>query len=564
MKQIIFSLLFSAMTATTAMAVPALSQWFTHVQPDGTTLRLRLVGDEFFSYYETEDGTLMKQTADGNYEPTDDNSYSLEWKRALAADLSQRRNERNSLSPSMRQAISDGTRKKGLVIIMQFPDQAVRDDNSWNDWNAILNEDGFSENYAAGSVYNYFKDQSNGALLLNFDLLGPFTAYHERSYYGTNGRNYKDEHAYELVAEACQAVKDKVDFGDYDWDGDGQVEQVVVVFAGSGESVSGNPSEWIWPHESSMIYFPPYNQTQGLVIGKHRITTYALVSELTFGTNLSGLGTFCHEFSHCLGLPDFYTYTGIDTMGDYDLMASGNHNNNGWCPANYTAYQKMYCGWYTPIELTEATSISNMVPLSNGGDAYIIRNKAVQSNVDEYFLLECRLKDGWDKYIPSQGMTITHYDYDEWSWRNNQVNNDANHPRATIIPANNKYTQKDASGFTYPYGLIKPINSFTDSSTPAAKVYHRPAGASFASQYYLGKPITNIKFKNRTISFNFMGGDTSGILDVTATETLIGQPLDIHDLSGRRLRHIDRYEGTEQLHLPSGIYIIGGRKVRIK
>ena len=263
-------------------------------------------------------------------------------------------------------------------------------------------------------------------------------------------------------------------------------------------------------------------------------------------------------------MPDFYTYTGIDTMGDYDLMASGNHNNNGWCPANYTAYQKMYCGWYTPIELTEATSISNMVPLSNGGDAYIIRNKAVQSNVDEYFLLECRLKDGWDRYIPSQGMTITHYDYDEWSWRSNQVNNDANHPRATIIPANNKYTQKDASGFTYPYGLIKPINSFTDSSTPAAKVYHRPAGASFASQYYLGKPITNIKFKNRTISFDFMGGDTSGILDVTATETLIGQPLDIHDLSGRRLRHIDRYEGTEQLHLPSGIYIIGGRKVRIQ
>ena len=122
MKQIVFSLLFSAMTATTAMAVPALSQWFTHVQPDGTTLRLRLVGDELFSYYETEDGMLMKQTADGNYEPTDDNSYSLEWKRALAADLSQRRNERNSLSPSMRQAISDGTRKKGLVIIMQFPD----------------------------------------------------------------------------------------------------------------------------------------------------------------------------------------------------------------------------------------------------------------------------------------------------------------------------------------------------------------------------------------------------------------------------------------------------------
>ena len=242
----------------------------------------------------------------------------------------------------MCQAISDGTQKKGLVIIMQFPDQAMRDDNSWNDWNAILNEDGFSENYAAGSVYNYFKDQSNGALLLNFDLLGPFTADHERSYYGTNGRGYKDEHAYELVAEACQAVKDKVDFGDYDWDGDGQVEQVVVVFAGSGENVSGNPSEWIWPHESSMIYFPPYNQTQGLVIGKHRITTYALVSELTFGTNLSGLGTFCHEFSHCLGLPDFYTYTGIDTMGDYDLMASGNHNNNGRCPANYTAYQKKY------------------------------------------------------------------------------------------------------------------------------------------------------------------------------------------------------------------------------
>ena len=126
---------------------------------------------------------------------------------------------------------------------------------------------------------------------------------------------------------------------------------------------------------------------------------------------IEGIGTICHEFTHCLGLPDIYdtAYGGGYGMGYWDLMNSGSYNSNGYIPAGFTSYEKMYCGWSQPIELKNDTVITGMKPLSEGGESYIIYNDA---NRNEYYLLENRQKTGWDAGIPGNGLLVIHVDYD--------------------------------------------------------------------------------------------------------------------------------------------------------
>ena len=112
----------------------------------------------------------------------------------------------------------------------------------------------------------------------------------------------------------------------------------------------------------------------------------------------------CHEFSHCLGYPDFYDtgYSGGQGMCDWDLMDSGSYNGDGYQPAGYTSYERWFAGWETPITLeAEDVSVTNMKSLQSGGESYIIYNK---KNREEYFLLENRQSDGWDESLYGAGL----------------------------------------------------------------------------------------------------------------------------------------------------------------
>lgn len=50
-----------------AWAVPARREPFTVVQPNGDSITVRLVGDERWHAYLTEDGYLLKKNSDGYY-----------------------------------------------------------------------------------------------------------------------------------------------------------------------------------------------------------------------------------------------------------------------------------------------------------------------------------------------------------------------------------------------------------------------------------------------------------------------------------------------------------------
>ena len=445
---------------------------------------------------------------------------------------------------------------RGLIILVEFPNQRFREENDLLLFSRIANEQGFSERGFKGSVSDYFHDQSNGLLQLTFDVVGPVLVSNDYEYYGKNvPPDDYDAHPDEMVVEACQQVDEEVNFADYDWDGDGYVEQVVVIYAGQGEANGGGKTT-IWPHEWELT---ESDYGKYLQLDKVRISTYACSSELSSPTRIDGIGTICHEFSHCLGLPDMYDEDQRNYgMGYWDIMDNGCYNGNGFQPAGFTAYEKMYCGWLEPTVLSRDTLISGVEPLSEGGEAFIIYNDA---HPDEFFMLENRQMTSWDKSLPGSGLLVYHVDYnaDAWFWNvvnsyttyydiyNKEYTND--HERCSVVQADNNKSKlpKGLAGDTYPYQLNDSLTAF---SKPATTLFHE----DLQGNQKLQVAVMNIKKNgNKTISFDFFqrAGEPSGIVPTRKEDAL---PTAIYSLQGVFL-------GNNLNNLPKGIYIIDGKKV---
>ena len=528
------ALLLLVFSAVQAMADQAHSEWTVVQQPDGTSMTVRLCGDEWHHYYISSDGTMVTPDDDGVFRPVVGFSRLLRSPRRTHAVA--RRMERRHYASML----SNGEERRGLVVMVQFPDRQFSFADSKSQWDAILNEEGYSQHGTPGSVHDYFMDQSRGLFNLKFDVAGPVTLSKSVYYYGQNDDFGDDLYLDQLIAEACEQIKDQVDFRDYDWDGDGVVDQLYILYAGYSENYGGNDKRLIWPHEYWLTAYPDY--PEGLKIDGVVIDTYACSGELygwqsTQQTVLSGLGTFCHEFSHCLGLPDFYA--DADNLGSWDLMASGEKNAYGWCPAGYSAYERMFCGWLQPEELDEPASVRLMQPLSDGGGAYLVRNVCPVDSVDEFYLLENRQQRGWDASLSGHGLLVFHVDYSQFAWDNNLVNTSRSHQRYRIIAANGT-TSRASQYAAYPY---LANDSLTDTSSPAARVFN----VNVRQRQFMGKPITAIsESADGLVSFDFMGGTASGIADVSRLTDERQQT--VFDLGGR---HVPAVENKKRINKPT-------------
>ena len=457
--------------------------------------------------------------------------------------------------------------KRGLVILAEFTDSKFNSANNREKYDHILNEPGYttSEGFR-GSVADYFKAQSAGMFDLEFDVVGPYTASHNAKYYGSNDNNGEDKLAHELIIEMCKAADADVDYHNYDWDGDGEAEEVFVIYAGKGEADTGTKN-LIWPHMWT------FTEAIGgkLELDSVKIDIYACANELTSNSRINGIGTLCHEFSHCMGLPDFYdiSYSGEFGMDDFDLMSGGNYRGSGFCPVGYTAYEKMVCGWITPIELSDAdVTVDSLLPMSEHGDAYIIYNDA---HPDEYYLIENRQRTGWDSYYPAHGLMITHVDYDEAVWMDNIPNtivtkaeaqemglifcNGNTHQRMTLFHADNDDDKKywDAeNGYhwrstistdLYPCGRN---DSLTATSKPAAKLYNKN---SIGEEIMQGSILDIKENEDHTMSFRYRA--QTPVADAIRHIDSDKRTHQIYTLDGRRVRSMQR----------KGLYIVDGKKV---
>ena len=462
---------------------------------DGSEKVVQLVGDEYGHYWKALDNSGCFRELPGKPDSYKEVSET-EMKRAAAArrmavdDRRKGKSTRSQLGLPCTLQNLRGT-KKMLVILVSFQDELFSPQN-FSTYNDVFNAINYIHGDFKGSVKDYFRAQSNNLFELDFDVVGPVTVSRNGAYYGAQTETQNDSHVAEMVEEALALVDDQVDFSRYDWDKDGTVEQVVVIYAGLAQELGGT-SDDIWSHKSQV------NMYRDHVF----LSQYACSSEYRMVNNskrLNSIGSFCHEISHCFGLSDTYDQsTGNYGTDRWDLMGVGVHNDNGYTPAGFMAFNKMYCLWQDPVILRDNQQVTNMRPMSEGGAFYLIPNDAWN---DEFYLLENRQKTGWDNSLPGHGMLITHVDYDEELFRYNIVNRTGtisgfvnDHERLGLFLADNDKTV-DASSYAvwvncyqgdlYPY---QNNNSLTNTSTPRASLYHKNLDETFL----MSKPVTEIK-----------------------------------------------------------------------
>lgn len=506
MKKKLLFILSMLMVGTAIHAVPAKRGiWKTFTLKTGQTVQVQLCGDEFLHFWEDKDGNRYSYDTSDGLKPA--NMAQL---RTRAQVMRQQACPDNIIkkslltgangSTSLTRASSYMGKKRCLILLAQFSDKKFTMNDPKAFYNRVANESGFSEGNFKGSVADYFKAQSNGKFEMNFDVMGPYTLG-EQAFYGKNEGDQQDVNVQAMISGCLgKAAAEGIDFSPYDWDGDGQMEMVFVVYAGRGEATGGG-DDTIWPHKGRM--------TNPVKCGNKTLTNYACSNELSVSNEVDGIGTICHEFSHCFGYPDAYdtNYTGLYGMGTWDLMCQGNYNGNGFTPAGYTAYEKYAAGWITPIELKENTSVSGMKPLAEGGDAYIFKNP---NNSDEYYLIENRQKKGWDAGLAGSGIIINHIDYNLKAWNYNIPNSKMagvnDHERITLIPADNVKSDKNEENDPWPYGNK---NRLANNTTPACDTYNLNTD---------GTKLMNIILSDMAIAADGTASFTFQNLNKTASE----------------------------------------------
>lgn len=575
---LMLSMLFAFGAA--ANAVPAKKLQKVITLTNGTQVSVELRGDEYLSWWEGTDGTAYRATADD----TVFEAFDLEAQKPAAAArraraeqgrvarLARVKNSLKGADDKMRGLGGDHITykgvKKGLVVLVDFKNKKFADGHDLEYYKNVINGKDFSdeEEGYVGSVRDYFLAQSNGQFELDFDVVGPVTMSKNSGYYGGDGAYQKDEKVYEMIKEACDGIQDKVNLKDYDWDGDGEADQVFFLYAGLGQASGGSPGT-IWPHESELRYWP----CGVLSYPTGKINTYACANELQPETQGSsryisaGIGTICHEFSHCLGFADMYDTTGSGGYGMsvFDVMDQGSYNGNGFVPCNYTAFERIYAGWVEAIELESPATVKDMKSVSDYGRPFIMYN---YKNTNEYFLMENRQNTGWDKGLyGSNGLLIVHVNYVPSRWANNSVNSSAEKIQCcTVVNADGsrENTQYSLQGDLYPYEVkgVTMNDEFTDESEPAAKLYTKNSDNSYA----LGIPITQIKRSKGSVSFLVCGGDDKNVIDNTFNGVVdgINGVTVANKAADNRIYSIDgRYLGTDASALGKGIYVVGGKKI---
>ena len=470
MKKIIVSLCASIFSLA-AYAVMATPEPIIKPQADGSTVTLKLVGDEFHSYYTSLDGTPLRLDEKGMW--IKDASVAVVPEKARRARRVAQQKEFAATFPLSGSPHS-------VVILVNFSDSKFR--YTREDFEKMLNLSGYSENGGVGSARDYFIASSDSIFSPIFDCYGPVDLSNNSAYY--------DKHTSSMIVEACNKVSDElgVDMSIYDTNNDGRLDNVFVYYAGHNEA-EGASSTTIWPHRSIV--------NSGERVNGKLIYDYACTSELrgSAGTSMCGIGTFCHEFGHVLGLPDYYdTSDNSDqyTVGSWDIMCSGSYNGNGKTPPSYTAGERFELGWVTPVQLTDA-GLYTLEPIENGKkQIFLIANENhnlswESANPSEYWLLENRQNIGWDRHstsLPGTGLLIWHVDYSASAWGSNSPNN-GNPLRYDIEEAGGVRGYASGSD-TYPG--TKNVTTFTPTLHNGTIVE---------------QPLTDIAVVNQNVVFSF-------------------------------------------------------------
>ena len=517
------------------------------LQPDGKSVTIQLLGDEDFSWYQTIDGVLLVRNQSAYY-VAKVNKGELVSTGILAHDESDRSKKEKTLinaqdknSFFVQADNSVKNRKKAVakldkkdfcphmgeihipIILMNYTDKKFALGNgdkaklykAFEEYfNGTERTPYTSETRFQGysSVRQYFIDASNGKFTPVFDLYGPYVTANNHDYYGkANGKTSN------LLTEAVACADKDIDFSKYDSNNDGNVDLVYVLYAGTGANLSGNRYD-VWP---ACWYNRTITTKENKIVNVIGVANELAASSYMGEPVRAGIGVFCHEMSHGLGLPDLYWTLGykpkdangnvdFDNCGpeDWDIMDGGENLFNGMWPCQYTTWEREYLGWEDAEEIAEAQNIT-LAPRNKGGKAYKITNPA---DPYEYYTIEHSGYDEWNYYLNKQygnGMLIMHITSSEGGF-SMTPNNEYGHPNVTLLPADGRilgyYTYTENPSITlsdYKNSLRADIYPGLDEVTSVAS-FKNYSGNDMVKNF----PITNIvKNEDQTVSFRFMGGE---------------------------------------------------------
>ncbi|MDO4948829.1 MAG: M6 family metalloprotease domain-containing protein [Bacteroidales bacterium] len=513
MKKILLFIISLFVSISATYAVIAYNKPITVTQPDGTTLTIRVHGDEFLHWttcgnslvakgtdgywrYATfnADGVAKAQGARVQSNMSGDGSSVTPPAPAIAKALKKRQSmtkKSANASPSISQTslpLSTGN-PHFLILLIEFADKSFTMPKE--NFTDLLSGENYTYNGATGSVNRYYQDVSFGKFNPQFDVVGPIKV----SY--TSAECAEDD--VDAVIEACTFAHDSlgVNFTQYCNKSPNLVDNVFFFFPGYNQAEGGG-DDTIWPHAVTYAY--PFLTLDGV-----GIYHYGCASEFKgeSGETMAGIGTFCHEFGHVIGLPDFYDVdyeangSGL-ALVTLSLMSSGNYNNGGRTPPYFTYEEKHILGWDEGLTLL-AEGNNTLEPTST--------NKAYYSPTateGEYFLYESRPCEGWDTYTDAPGMAIYHVDKSGYMMPNGysaaklwefgyMINAFASHQCMDLVE-----TVYPESSVQYIDECTFPgynnVMSFTSSTKPSARSW---------SGTPTGYNISNIKFDSTSGSTTF-------------------------------------------------------------
>jgi len=509
-------------------SIPARPDSLTVKQYDGTSITFFIKGDEFFNYKTTLDGYLISENNKGLYEYVTKNSFGeLVTSGIKASQIAMRTeaelkfvqtlqpyrrdyvNESKSMRSKRISSASEAVSKnafptvgspKSLVILVNFKDLAYVTPNPKQSFSDLLNLNGYAVNGGTGSAKDYFSECSNGVFNPNFVVVGPFTLPENYSFYGENTSG-SDKNPRQMVVDACKLADDAgVDFSEYDTDGDGVVDNIFIYYAGNNEA-EGASSNTIWPHRWALA-------NGSFKFDGKIVYDYACTSELRgTGNTMCGIGTFCHEFGHVLGLPDYYATNDANhhTLSYWNIMDAGAYLNQGRTPPTYSAYDRFLIDWIKPIELKESNTLT-LPSLIESNQAYLISKDGNHNlngsnpNPTEFFMIENRKRISFDSYLPNSGLLITRINYNATTWNNNGPNNSELLMGVDIMEADMLATGASLAGDVF------PGTSNVSTFNPVLR-----DGTS------INKPLTFItKLSNGDVNFRFKGGVGVPLISLTS------------------------------------------------
>ncbi|MCX6352468.1 MAG: M6 family metalloprotease domain-containing protein [Bacteroidetes bacterium] len=468
-------------------------------QPDGTNLTIKPIGSLYVSYTETEDGYTLLENPKNGFEYAVQNGQDLNFTGVLAHNVGSRSQKeldlikktpknlrygkdyvsallaqvrQQDLAPNGSKEVTTEVEgfphtgnRRVLMILIDFKDLKHSYDSS-SFWN-LMNQNNYG---GTGSYKDYYKTVSFNKLNLTIDVYGWYTTSNS---YKNYGRKKGNAAVVPLVGEAIDdAEKKGVNFANYDNDKDGKVDGVLIVHGGQGAEETGSQtSDYIWSHRWNLG--SSYRTYDGKTISDYNIQPEVRTSN---GAHMVGIGVFCHEFGHILGLPDLYD-TDYKTEGDgvWCLMAGGSWVGGEKTPSTYSAFSRTWLGWITPTNITSSGTYS-LRPVVESGQVYKIKT----SVSTEYYLLENRQYKSYDAKLPGKGMAIWHVDASIMTssssdWYNNMVNVTVSHKGLDLEEADGKndldnYKNSGDAGDLYPGSSNN--TKFSDLTTPDAKTYN--------------------------------------------------------------------------------------------